>query len=150
MVFVVKPSGSGCIWHIPLSPDSEVPGVVTHLSSGSVEFRVFRPSADRVELLGTFTDWRQRAVSMQKEPSGWFVARLAVEPGDHEFQYLIDGTEWIADYGASGVSQNGYGLWVSALFVPEPETRRIVVETRPVKPGLNPAPGGILRPARAA
>lgn len=83
-------------------------------------FRVYLPEARHVELVGSFTDWRTHAVSMLREPSGWWVARVEMVPGDHLFSYLVDGAAWLADYAASGVKANGFGGWVSQLHVPAP------------------------------
>lgn len=91
---------------------------------GHVTFRLYRPDAARVEVQGDFTGWDRGAVSMIREDSGWWVATLRVEPGQHEFQYVIDGAEWIADYAATGVRRNVFGLWVSQLWVP-----RVVLAT---------------------
>lgn len=81
-------------------------------------FRVYLPEARSVELVGSFTDWRVRPIPMLREPSGWWIARTDMDPGDHLFSYLVDGSAWMADYAASGVKANGYGGWVSQLHVP--------------------------------
>ena len=83
-------------------------------------FRVYLPEADRVELVGTFTDWRTRAVPMAREHTGWWSITLSptiLTPGDHDFSYLVNGSHWLADYAASGVKRNGYGGWVSQISV---------------------------------
>lgn len=115
-----------------------------------IEFRAFLPSSDKVELMGTFTGWRENPAAMTKLDSGWFVTRIRLDPGDHEFQYFVDGCHWLADYSASGVRLNDFGLWVSQLYLPEDEPVRLRVQTRPVQPRLSPAPGGILRVSQAA
>lgn len=84
-------------------------------------FRVYLPEARVVELVGSFTDWRARPIRMLREPSGWWVARLGLKPGDHLFSYLVDQTAWVADYAASGVRANGFGGWVSQLHVESEE-----------------------------
>lgn len=89
--------------------------------TGKHTFRVYLPEARSVELVGTFTDWRVRPVPMLREPSGWWIAKIPMAPGDHLFSYLVDGAVWMADYAASGVKANGYGGWVSQLHVPAAE-----------------------------
>lgn len=119
--------------------------MISLMPDGRVEFRVLARGADRVQLLGSFTGWERGAIELESEGGGWFCARIAIDPGDHEFQYLIDGTGWQADFGAFGVRFNEYGLWVSQLHVREPAPSRLVVETRPVRPKATPAPGGRIR-----
>lgn len=122
--------------------------MITLQPDGTVEFRVFATDADRVQILGSFSGWEAGAIDMTRQGGGWFTARLRIEPGDHEFQYLIDGRQWLADYGAWGVRYNDYGLWVSQLSVPTTVSPKLTVETRKVKPSPTPAPGGaVLRPA---
>lgn len=119
--------------------------MITQMPNGSFEFRLFARDAARAEILGSFTGWRDRPIPMRRQQDGWFVVRCEIEQGDYEFQYLIDGSIWQADYGASGVRLNEFGLWVSQLTVPEVCGRRLVVETRAIRPGVTPAPGGRVR-----
>lgn len=101
--------------------------MVIHENGLSHLFRVYLPEARAVELVGSFTDWRAQPVTMLREPSGWWVARVEMTPGDHLFSYLVDGATYLADYAASGVRGNGFGGWVSQLHVPAP---RPVIATR--------------------
>ncbi|MBL8745137.1 MAG: glycogen-binding domain-containing protein [Phycisphaerae bacterium] len=93
--------------------------MVTPLPSGELEFKVFAPNAASVEVLGSFTGWSERPVAMRNEGGGWWTARAAVTPGDHDFQYRIDGNSWMTDYAAHGVRLNQLGEWVSRLAVPK-------------------------------
>lgn len=92
--------------------------MVNQTSTDTLEFRVFMPDASSVELVGSFTGWRERAIPMKRSEDGWWTATLDVEAGDHEFQYLVDGHHWLADYAAGGLRMNKYGTWVSLLHVP--------------------------------
>lgn len=80
-------------------------------------FRVYLPEAALVELVGSFTDWRTRPVRMTREDTGWWSITLDLAPGDHDFSYLVNGAQWLADYAASGVKRNGFGGWVSQIHV---------------------------------
>ena len=119
--------------------------MISERTEGVIEFRLFSKDAKRVELLGSFTNWECEPVEMTGLGNGWFSAHLVIEPGEHEFQYRLDGDRWLADFAAHGVRLNDFGLWVSQLCVHEPKPRRIVVETRPVRPHATPAPGGRVR-----
>lgn len=82
---------------------------------GQYRFRVYLPAAARVEVVGAFTGWHRAPVPMLRHEPGWWEARVEIEPGEHEFCYLVDGSVWLADYAASGVRISGHGHWVSRL-----------------------------------
>lgn len=84
----------------------------------SFTFRVYLPEASRVELVGSFTAWRTRAIRMEREDTGWWSVTVEVPVGDHDFSYLVDDSVWMADYAASGVKRNPFGGWVSQIHVP--------------------------------
>lgn len=92
--------------------------MVNQTNTDALEFRIFMPEAGAVELVGTFTNWRDGARPMRRGSDGWWTISLALDPGDHEFQYLVDGQHWLADYAAGGLRLNKYGTWVSLLHVP--------------------------------
>ncbi len=96
---------------------------------GTTTFKVFAPHASHVELVGTFTGWHDRPVAMCRGDDGWWRVSMELVPGDHEFQYLIDGREWRADYAAGGLRVNEFGTWVSLLTVDAPRVR-----VRPASP----------------
>jgi 1,4-alpha-glucan branching enzyme len=91
--------------------------MVTTLPDGNCRFRVYLPHATRVELVGDFTNWRDQRLAMNREHPGWWDITVNVEPGEHQFCYLVDGAIWLADYAAHGVKLNGYGGWISRLHV---------------------------------
>jgi len=86
-------------------------------ADGMALFRVYLPHAALVEVVGDFTDWRRRRVTMRREYPGWWSATVSVTPGEHVFGYLVDGSIHVADYGAHGVKLDSDGKWVSALTV---------------------------------
>jgi len=91
--------------------------MIATLDDGSVSFRVYLPHAAKVELLGDFTDWRDRKISMTRTNPGWWEVTARVGPGEHTFCYLVDNSIWLADYSAHGVQLNGYGGWTSRLCI---------------------------------
>ncbi len=84
---------------------------------GAVNFRVYLPHAARVEVIGDFTDWSRSRVALTRQYPGWWTGRMQVEPGEHAFCYLIDGSIHLADYAAHGVKLDTDGKWVSTLRV---------------------------------
>lgn len=93
--------------------------MVTPLSTGEIEFKVFAPAASSVEVLGTFTGWFATPLRLAHAGEGWWVGRASIAPGDHDFQYRINGETWLADFAAYGVRMNQFGQWVSRLAVPK-------------------------------
>lgn len=91
--------------------------MVSRVRPGEFEFELFLPRAQRVAVAGTFNQWKVDACPMQRDADGWWRTTLTLEDGDHAFQYVIDGQEWMADFAAGGVERNGFGCWVSLLSV---------------------------------
>lgn len=99
--------------------------MVTSEQGGKQRFRVYQPQANSVELVGSFSNWKAHPIPMLREPSGWWTAEVELKSGDYLFNYLVDGSAWLADYAASGVKANGYGGWVSQLHVGAPAERAL-------------------------
>lgn len=101
--------------------------MVTPRPDGTFRFEIFLPSARSVAIAGTFCDWSMTRHPMERGENGWWTASLDIQPGDHSFQYVVDGRDWIADFAASGVERNGFGGWVSRLHV-KPRTLRPMLD----------------------
>jgi 1,4-alpha-glucan branching enzyme len=54
------------------------------------------PGARSVQLVGDFTHWQQKPISMQKAPDDIWQARVELTPGAHYYRFLVDG-EWRDD-----------------------------------------------------
>jgi hypothetical protein len=106
--------------------------------NGRWRFEVYVPHAEQVQLVGDFTRWRRAPVSMVSSRAGWWTARVALEPGEHRFSYLVDGHWWLPDYAAGGVSRTDLGDWVSCIAVPDWKVPR---------GAEGPAAGIIVRPS---
>ena len=91
--------------------------MVTPRPQGTYQFEIYFQHAQSVAIAGTFCDWSPTAHPMTRGNDGWWRAEIDIEPGDHAFQYVVDGHEWVADFAASGVELNGFGSWVSQLYV---------------------------------
>ncbi|MBN8645617.1 MAG: hypothetical protein J0L61_10320 [Planctomycetes bacterium] len=97
--------------------------MVTISDADKVSFRVYMPDARDVCVVGTFTGWRDGAVPMTRGEGGWWTCEIDLGSGEHEFQYLVDGAHWLADYAAGGLRLNRYGTWVSQLHIAPAEER---------------------------
>ena len=100
-------------------------------------FRLLRPGASSVELVGSFTGWHDGAIQMESQGDGWWAASVPLEPGDYEFVYFVDGWDRIPDYAATGVKMNGFGQWVSVLTVEEaPVSPSVIGRIEPEEPAV--------------
>ena len=73
-----------------------------------VTFR-YRPETPtkKVALVGTFTQWKDKALAMQgPDPVGQYTVKVVLGPGAHEYKYLLDGDRYRHDPG--NAEQMGY------------------------------------------
>jgi 1,4-alpha-glucan branching enzyme len=103
------------------------------VTDGRCVFRLYRPHASSVELVGSFCGWKldQKVgvVALEPDADGWWTGRMQLPEGDHEFCYLLDGHTWMPDYAAGGVRRDASGRWVSLLSIP---ASRREAEDRPI------------------
>lgn len=59
-------------------------------------FRIIEPDAETVLLAGDFTDWKQRAIRMEKGDGGVWTTTVKLPPGTHNYLFIVDG-EWCED-----------------------------------------------------
>lgn len=63
--------------------------------------------AQKVELVGDFSEWTQAPIEMKKLKNGTFKTTIDLETGkDYEFRYLIDGKKWENAWEADGYVPN--------------------------------------------
>lgn len=90
--------------------------VATVDASGRVDFTVRVTGAERVEVLGDFTDWEP--VALRREGGLW-VTTLTVPPGLYHFGFLVDGEWFLPDEGVGGRVSDEWGRENGILVVPE-------------------------------
>jgi len=59
-------------------------------------FVLFEPSADRVEITGTFSNWR-RLDMVRLGTTGYWELNIQIPDGEHRFAYILDGSKQMAD-----------------------------------------------------
>lgn len=83
---------------------SEVQGQV------GFHFELHAPGADKVELLGTFNNWKMGDIVLNgPDASGHWTATVELPEGRHEYIFLVDGERWIADPGGTTHRPDGFG-----------------------------------------
>ncbi|NNM33642.1 MAG: hypothetical protein HKO53_11285 [Gemmatimonadetes bacterium] len=74
-----------------------------------VQFVMEAPSARSVAVAGDFNDWEAEHQLSDPDGDGVWTGRIAVEPGIHEYMFVVDGAEWITPPGAEGYRDDGFG-----------------------------------------
>jgi 1,4-alpha-glucan branching enzyme len=59
-------------------------------------FEMVEPVAGSVQLVGDFTGWQRRPIELERQKDGIWRATVPLEPGAHEYRFLVDG-EWRDD-----------------------------------------------------
>jgi hypothetical protein len=72
-----------------------------------VQFQLQAESAQSVALAGSFSEWQPRYELVQSRPGVWTLM-VALPPGVHDYAFLVDGEEWVADPVAPTVD-DGFG-----------------------------------------
>ncbi len=76
----------------------------------AVTFEVRAPTAQRVELVGSFNDWRPGEIVLKgPDATGHWTATVKLPPGRHEYVFLVDGREWLTDPRAVAHRPDGFG-----------------------------------------
>lgn len=88
-----------------------------------VQFHFQASEVSRVQLAGSFTNWEPRYELLQTTPGHWTVT-LPLVPGVHDYAFVIDGQQWVADPFAPSV-HDGFGGVNSRLAILPPEDARL-------------------------
>lgn len=88
------------------------------------EFVLRAPGADSVSVAGTFTGWRPSVALTDPDGDGVWSARVPLEPGRHEYMFVVDGSRWVTDPNAQRYAPDGFGRRNAVLAVALPDGRR--------------------------
>ena len=81
-----------------------------------VEFRLDRPKAQEVRLVGDFNGWDLKAHPMRKNGDGAWVKTIMVFPGRYEYRFYADG-QWLNDPNNPSKFENCFGTENDVLQV---------------------------------
>ena len=93
------------------------PGVGSVDDRVYVQFLISAPEARTVALAGDFNEWDPSIHLDDPDGDGLWSARVAIEPGVHEYMFVIDGSEWRPDPNAISYTDDGFGQRNSVLAV---------------------------------
>ena len=71
-------------------------------------FTYVAPTAVNVLLAGDFTGWEQNPISLKKQKDGSWTATIPLDPGLHEYRFLVDG-QWRDEEQCCARKPNGFG-----------------------------------------
>lgn len=86
-----------------------------------VQFQLHAEGAHRVALAGSFTSW-EPSVALQEVQPGVWTAVVAVQPGVHDYTFLVDERDWTVDPYSPQVD-DAFGGRNNRLPVPDPSAR---------------------------
>jgi AMP-activated protein kinase-like protein len=114
----------GAFLLIVVLPDPRLSLVNTSIRKGEstqlankvfVQFRLDTPEASVVRLAGSFTNWEPTYTLQQVSPGVWSI-QIPLEPGVHDYAFVVDGGKWVADPAAPAIA-DGFGGVNSRLSV---------------------------------
>jgi 1,4-alpha-glucan branching enzyme len=71
-------------------------------------FELVEPLAGNVQLVGDFTGWQRRPIELERQKDGVWRATVPLEPGAHEYRFLVDG-QWRDDCRCEARRANPFG-----------------------------------------
>jgi hypothetical protein len=87
------------------------------------QFVLRAPDAKNVALAGDFTGWQPAYTMTRSEPGVWIVV-VPLDPGIHQYSFVVDGERWIPDPAAPAIN-DGFGGTNSRIAVLTPDARKL-------------------------
>lgn len=84
----------------------------------SVQIELLKPEAKNVFVAGSFNGWKPESTPLRSAGNGRWVGDLSVQPGRHEYLFVVDG-QWLPDPNAKETVANPFGGTNSVLVVKE-------------------------------
>jgi 1,4-alpha-glucan branching enzyme len=73
--------------------------------------------ARTVELAGSFNNWKPDSNPLRKTDMGKWSTTLNLQPGAHQYMFVIDGKKWLSDPSAAHTLPDGFGQVNSMVIV---------------------------------
>jgi len=103
--------------HRPAPEASPVVAVRPVTDTVFVHFELAAPRARSVSVAGSFNGWRVGALAMNRGANGVWTATAALPVGEHRYEFVVDGTQWVPDPTAHAVVDDGFGGRNSVIVV---------------------------------
>ena len=85
--------------------------------SDRVRFTYHNDAADSVALVGDFNQWDAVAHPFRKLSSGLWEIELTTRPGEYQYKFLVNGSEWVEDPSNGLKATNEFGGLNSLLVI---------------------------------
>jgi hypothetical protein len=115
-VIALEQTGRGGTTTVPVVVQAPAPGA-QEAPVVYVQFRLEAGNARQVSLAGSFTGWQPTLELEEKEPGVW-TALVPLEPGVHDYVFVVDGTRWIPDPNAPQQVDDSFGGTNSRISLP--------------------------------
>ena len=79
-------------------------------------FVIYKPGVNRVEIAGSFTNWKRIAMHRIGD-SGYWELTMALPKGEHHFTYILEGRQRFADPTVLAREMDDFGGYNSILHV---------------------------------
>lgn len=88
------------------------------LTPQAVKFVLIAPKAARVSVVGDFNGWDASVNPMSAQgTNGMWTVFVPLQPGIHNYSFVVDGTHFVADPTAPMAPDDGYGQKSSVVLV---------------------------------
>ena len=105
----------------PDAPPTPVTASVAPLTERVlVRLVVVHPGARTVQAAGDFNGWNPTETPLEQASNGAWTVTIPLEPGRYEYQFVVDGEQWIADPFAVEQNDDGFGSRNAVLDVRPP------------------------------
>jgi hypothetical protein len=75
-----------------------------------MHFEIHAPGAHMIDLVGSFNQWTPGAIRLEgPDASGHWKTDVKLPEGLHEYQFLVDGKNWVTDPNAMTHRPDGFG-----------------------------------------
>jgi hypothetical protein len=88
---------------------------VQNSASHSVTFALNAPQAQQVVVAGDFNRWNAGECKLSRASDGRWTITLALQPGAYQYQFIVDGRQWMADPDNPITVPDGYGGYNSEI-----------------------------------
>lgn len=91
-----------------MSDDCSAMAKAAQQTKSKQHFSFHAPAALSVQLVGDFTHWQKKPVSLHRDESGVWSGAVELSPGTYHYRFLVDG-QWRDDPECTLRVENPYG-----------------------------------------